>query len=191
MSLEIAVETGSMGPEVTRYQEVPMVRQERWEEIRRLSFRERVPVAEIARRLDLDRKTIRRCLRDTEWKPYQRSPRPDTLLAPHADYLRGRAPEVRYSAQILFQELRQRGYRGSYDTVKLFIQPLQAARPGSGDPDLQALELADGEVQGQGPLGIGDLPGQGGREQPGPRHFLSAHRECLQCLHGVTFLLNS
>src|SRR5882762_7504062 len=128
MSLEIAVETGSIGPEVTPHQEVPMVRQERWEEIRRLWVRERVPVAEIARRLDLDRKTIRRCLRDTEWKPYRRAPRPDTLLAPHADYLRARALQVRFSAQILFQELRQRGYRGSYDTVKLFVQPLRAAR---------------------------------------------------------------
>src|SRR2546428_8351781 len=125
MSIEIAVETGSIGPEVSPHQEVPMVRQERWEEIRRLWVGERVPVAEIARRLDLDRKTIRRCLRDPEWKPYRRAPRPDTLLAPHADYLRERAPRVRYSAH---QELRQRGYRGSYDTVKLFVQPLRATR---------------------------------------------------------------
>src|SRR5438128_9033545 len=128
MSLEIAVETASIGPEVTPRQKVPMVRQERWEEIRRLWVRERVAVAEIARRLDLDRKTIRRCLRDTEWKPYRRAPRPDTVLASHAGYLRERAPQVRFSAQILFQELRQRGYRGSYDTVKLFVQPLRAAR---------------------------------------------------------------
>ena len=44
MALEIAVETGSIGSEVTPHQEVPMVRQERWEEIRRLWVRERVPV---------------------------------------------------------------------------------------------------------------------------------------------------
>jgi transposase len=35
---------------------------------------------------------------------------------------------VGYSAQILYQELRQRGYRGSYETVKLFVRPLRAAR---------------------------------------------------------------
>src|SRR5713101_6470415 len=126
MSLEIAVEAGRIGPKATPHEEVPMVRQERWEEIRRLWFRERVPIAQIARQLDLDRKTVRRCIRDTEWRAYQRPPRTDTLLAPHADYLRTRAPQVRYSAQILFQELRQRGYRGSYDTVKLFVQPLRA-----------------------------------------------------------------
>jgi hypothetical protein len=29
----------------------------------------------------------------------------------------------------LFQELPQRGYRGSYDTVKLFVRPLRADQP--------------------------------------------------------------
>src|SRR5215831_7132360 len=121
MSREIESEAGTIGPEVTPSQEVPMVRQERWEEIRRLAFRERVPIAEIARRLDLDRKTVRRCLRAPTWRPYHRAPRTHTVLAPHLTYLRERAPQVHYSAQILFQELRQqRGYQGSYDTVKAF-----------------------------------------------------------------------
>src|SRR5262252_1404637 len=121
MSREIESEAGTIGPEVTPSQEVPMVRQEQWEEIRRLAFRERVPIAEIARRLDLNRRTVRRCLRAPTWTPYRRPPRTDTVLAAHLTYLRARAPQVHYSAQILYQELRQhRGYRGSYDTVKLF-----------------------------------------------------------------------
>jgi transposase len=144
MSIEMEVATRTIGPEVTPQEEVPMVRQERWEEIRRLSFRERVPVAEIARRLDLDRKTVRRCLRATEWTAYQRPRRPDTLLAAHAAELRERAPHVGYSAQILFQELRQRGYRGSYDTVKLFVQPLRAARL-SGERALIRFETPPGQ----------------------------------------------
>src|SRR5439155_14171163 len=49
--------------------------------------------------------------------------RTDTLLAEHA----GRAPQVCYSAQVLFQELRRHGYRGGYDTVRRFVQPLRAA----------------------------------------------------------------
>jgi len=128
MSREIESEAGTIGPEVTPSQEVPMVRQEQWEEIRRLAFRERVPIAEIARRLDLNRRTVRRCLRAPTWTPYRRPPRTDTVLAAHLTYLRARAPQVHYSAQILYQELRQhRGYRGSYDTVKLFVRPLRAA----------------------------------------------------------------
>src|SRR5215831_20087281 len=128
MLIEIELEAGTIGPEVTPSREVPMVRQERWEEIRRLAFDERVAIAEIARRLELDRKTVRRCLRDSAWAAYHRPLRMDTVLAPHLDYLRERAPRVGYSAQILFQELRhQRGYRGSYDTVKLFVRPLRVA----------------------------------------------------------------
>src|SRR5215470_11100569 len=128
MSTDMELAATTIGAEVTRCEEVPMVRRERWEEIRRLWVSERVPIAEIARRLDLDRKTVRRCVRDTAWQPYQRPARPETLLTPHAEYLRERAEQVDYSAQILFPELRQRGYQGSYETVKLFVRPLRALR---------------------------------------------------------------
>ena len=63
MSTEIERVAGTIGPEVTFAEEVPMVRQERWEELRRLWQQERVPIAELARRFELDRKTVRRCLR--------------------------------------------------------------------------------------------------------------------------------
>lgn len=44
-----------------------MVQEDRWQEIRRLHRDDHVPIAEIARRLELDRKTIRRCLRQDSW----------------------------------------------------------------------------------------------------------------------------
>ncbi len=74
MSTEMEMAAMTIGAEVTLCEEVPMVRRERWEEIRRLWVSERVPIAEIARRLDLDRKTVRRCLRDTAWQPFATSP---------------------------------------------------------------------------------------------------------------------
>jgi transposase len=105
-----------------------MIQRERWEELRRLRDAG-VGISEIARRFDLDRKTVRQWGRQTTWHPYQRTARSDTLLAAHAEYLRTRAPQVEYSARILYQELRQqRGYTGSYETVKLFVQPLRAVR---------------------------------------------------------------
>jgi transposase len=119
----------TVDPEGQSLGEVVMVGLERWQEIQRLFREARIPIAEISRRLDLDRKTVRRCLRRGTWQPYLRPGRADTLLAPHAAWLRERAPQVQYSARILFQELRQhRGYPGSYDTVKLFVQPLRAVR---------------------------------------------------------------
>ena len=106
--------------------EVDMIGADRWAEIRRLHTEEGQSISAIARRLDLDRKTVRRCLRGTQWQPYQRISLADTLLAPHAEWLRQRAPEVRYSARIMYQELKaQRRYRGSYETVKRFVAPLR------------------------------------------------------------------
>jgi len=106
-----------------------MVRRQLWEEIRREHQREGTPIAELARAFGLDRKTVRRCLRQEAWEPYQRPARTDTLLSAHEAFLRERAPQVDYSARILYQELvARRGYRGSYDTVKLFVRPLREVR---------------------------------------------------------------
>jgi len=121
-----AFELRSIEPEAIDATGDAMLQQDRWEQVRRLHVEERRSVSAIARELDLDRKTVRRCLRETVWRPYRRAPRQDTLLAAHADFLRERAPQVGYSARILFQELRrQRGYVGGYDTVKRFVAPLR------------------------------------------------------------------
>ena len=89
-------------PERQMLGEVEMVGQDRWEEIHRRAGAG-ASIRAIARELDVDRKTVRRCLRQTEWKPYQRVARADTLLATHAAYLRRRTADVGYSAQVLFQ----------------------------------------------------------------------------------------
>ena len=120
----MSTKTATIDPERQMLGEVEVIGQERWEEIRRRAG-EGASIRAIARELDLDRKTVRRCLRQTEWKPYQRAARTDTLLATHAEYLRRRAAEVGYSAQVLFQELRGRQYDGSYETVKRFVRPLR------------------------------------------------------------------
>jgi transposase len=115
-----------LSPEAAPALEDGMIDRERWEEIRRRHLELGQPIAEIARLLDLDRKTVRRCLQQEAWRPYSRPVRADTLLAGHAAFLRERAPQVQYSARILFQELRRdRGFAGSYDTVKRFVAPLR------------------------------------------------------------------
>jgi transposase len=112
-------------PPVPCESEAVMVGQERWEQIRKLFFEEKVAISEISRRLAIDRKTVRRWVK-RQWQPYQRAARQETLLSGHTEFLRERAPQVQYSAQILFQELRRRrGYSGSYETVKRFVAPLR------------------------------------------------------------------
>jgi transposase-like protein len=99
-----------------------MVGRELWEEIHRLRQSDGLSISALARRFDLDRKTVRRCLREKQWQPYQREVRQQTQLMEHADFLRERAPQVHYSARILYQELTaQRGYGGSYETVKALL----------------------------------------------------------------------
>ena len=126
MGLDETRETTIMPPQGHHLGEVCMVDQGRWAEIRRLREDERVSISEIARQLDVDRKTVRRSLRQTTWQPYRRAAKTETLLTAHADMVRVRAPQVGYSARILYQELRaSRAYTGSYETVKRFVAPLR------------------------------------------------------------------
>ena len=123
----MAEESGII-PESTGLREDRMIREARWADIHHARAVEHWSVSRIAREFDLDRKTVRECLRQAAWKPYARSASSDTLLSTHADFLKARAPEVRYSARILFQELqKQHQYAGGYDTVRRFVHPLRAA----------------------------------------------------------------
>lgn len=129
MDLDKDVRGETMSPQENKPEEGSMVRKEVWEELRRRHEQEGVAVAELARLFDLDRKTIRRCLRQDKWRGYERPSRTDTLLAAHEEHMKTRASKVNYSARILYQELvAERGYRGSYETVKRFVAPLRAVR---------------------------------------------------------------
>ena len=83
-----------------------------------------LPVTDNATKLKVIGRTIEdRCVACTE--PDVSHCSSDTPLATHASYLRRRAADVGYSAQVLFQELRGRQYEGSYETVKRFVRPLR------------------------------------------------------------------
>jgi transposase len=117
----------TIDPKAVSLGEASMISQERWAEIRRRAEAGET-VSAIARDLDLDRKTVRAGLRKATWQPYRRAPQETRLLTTHEDYLRERAGAVEYSAQILYQELRQhRDYTGSYATVRRFVRPLREA----------------------------------------------------------------
>lgn len=105
--------------------EVDVLHKQRWEEIQQM-HKQGQSISGIAQLLELDRKTVRSALRKRQWAAYHRKPKGETLLSPHRDWLVRRAPELGYSAQILYQELvRSRGYTGCYETVKLAVRPLR------------------------------------------------------------------
>ncbi len=145
MKQEQAVETGTMSVQAQPPGEQGMVQKERWEEIRRMFFEQRLTVSEIARAFDLDRKTVRRCLRQSQWQPYSRAPKSDTLLAAHEQFVRERTAQVNYSARIVYQELKfKHGYCGSYDTVKRAVAPLREVAS-AGELCLRRFETQPGE----------------------------------------------
>jgi len=105
--------------------EEPVVGKERWEELHRLKAAG-MPVSGIARATGLDRKTVRRCLRQVCWQAYRRAAGRESLICPHQGWLLERAPQVGYSARILYQELcAQRGFEGGYGTVRDAVRPLR------------------------------------------------------------------
>jgi len=104
--------------------EAPVLGQKQWEGVheRRAGGQS---ISAIARELDLDRKTVRSCLRQLAWQPYRRA-KAGGLLDEHREWLAQRAPDVNYSARILWQELRsQHGFAGSYVIVRRAVAPLR------------------------------------------------------------------
>jgi len=104
--------------------EAPVLGQQQWEAVRERRARGQ-SISAISRELELDRKTVRSCLQQASWQPYRRA-EVGSVLDPHREWLCERAPQVNYSARILWQELRaQRAFTGSYVIVRRALVPLR------------------------------------------------------------------
>jgi len=98
-----------------------------WAEIRRLSKIEQLSVSEIARRLVLDRKTVRRALASETGPPARQSadPRP-SQLDPYKSLIQKRLQEFpRISAVRLLRELKPVGYPGAITVLKDYLATLR------------------------------------------------------------------
>lgn len=80
---------------------------------------------EIARQLEVTVKTVRRALKKPQWEPYQRPKPATTVLSQFDEWAASRAEEVNFNAAILFRELKDKGYTGGYEMVKLLVRPLR------------------------------------------------------------------
>ena len=99
-----------------------MIRQEVWREVHS-RFRLGESKKGIARALDLSVQTVRKVLRESEPGRYIRSKPPGGVLEGFEAFIRERLLAVGYCAQSVYEELRERGYTGSYETVKRFVRP--------------------------------------------------------------------
>lgn len=84
---------------------------------------EGLSISEIARRMGLDRKTVRKYLqRGLEPPVYGPRPPRKSILDPYQDFIRTRLQTYpALTATRLMREIRDLGYQGSYTTVKRFV----------------------------------------------------------------------
>lgn len=97
-----------------------MVRLEGFMEIQKLHL-DGVSVSEIARRLNMDRKTVRKYLRQAP-REYERGPK-SWKIDPFRAYLRERWELGVQNAARLFVEIQKRGYAGCATQVKKVVRP--------------------------------------------------------------------
>lgn len=97
-----------------------MLRLEGFMEIQKLHA-DGLSVSEIARQLDLDRKTVRKYLREAP-REYERKPK-SWKVDPFRSYLRERWEQGVRNANRLFREVQQRGYEGALTQVKKVVRP--------------------------------------------------------------------
>ncbi len=88
------------------------------------------PIAQIARELGLDRRTVRRFARATNEEELQvKNRQRATLLDNYTDHLHRRWAEGCTDATALAREITAMGYRGSIRTVRIYLHPLRSGRP--------------------------------------------------------------
>jgi transposase len=101
-----------------------MVNGDLWHEIHS-RFKLRESKKSIARALGLSVQTVRKVLRQKKARPYERTTEKPSILKPYETYLRQRLAAVGYCAQSIFEELQERGYQGSFQTIKKYVHPLR------------------------------------------------------------------
>jgi transposase len=103
---------------------------ELWAEIKRLHGIEKLPIAEIARRLHRDRKTVRQAIRSERLPARKPAALRPSILEPYKPFIAERLKAYpRLPATVLFQELKKQGYAGQVRIVRKLVHELRDKRP--------------------------------------------------------------
>lgn len=119
-------------PKLTRQQTLQQEhRQRRWELYEKAMqlHREGNSQRAIAQALQIQRKTVRRWLRASEFPERKVAVRKPSKVHEFADYLQRRWAEGCHNATALFQEIRTQGYRGQRSMVAQFVSSWRAGKP--------------------------------------------------------------
>lgn len=102
-----------------------MIPAELWAEIRRLRLVVGLSISDIAERLKVNRRTVRRALERETFAPRKDKPR-KSLLDPFKPYLKERVEEFpKLSGKRLLEEVRGQGYEGGITILKDYVQTIR------------------------------------------------------------------
>jgi transposase len=86
--------------------------------------RQGLSIKAISQQLNLDRKTVRKYLKDNAPTPvYGPRPQRTNQLTAHQDYLAQRLQAGVWNGRVLLRELQARGYQGSYSSLADWVRP--------------------------------------------------------------------
>jgi len=115
---------------------------ELWAEIKRLGQSEKLKISEIARRVRVDRKTVRRVLASEGLPVVTRTPRQPSKLDPFKKYIEERLKAYPHlCGSVIYDELRRQGYAGK---IRILREYLAGVRPNQKEVYLR-IETAPGE----------------------------------------------
>jgi transposase len=113
--------------ELARQQAKRARRVERYEEIKAMRATG-ASISAIARRMGMQRETVRHFLRADEY-PEARPPRKPSRVEPFAEYLKERWLAGRYNAMQLYREIKARGYRGHVKVLQAYLEAWRKLLP--------------------------------------------------------------
>ncbi len=122
--------------------------------IRRAYFVQQKPIKAICRELHVSRKVVRKVIRSgaTEFR-YERAVQPQPKMGPWRERLEalllaneGKPDRERLTLIRLYEELRERGYDGGYDTVRRYAKAWRQERGSATAEAYVPLSFAPGEA---------------------------------------------
>lgn len=101
-----------------------MINYETFSRIKYLHEHQGLTATQIARELGHDERTVRRCLAAKQFQP-RKSVRRPSILDPFKDTVVKMVESYPYSAQQVFQRLKEEGYSGGYTVVKKLVRKIR------------------------------------------------------------------
>ena len=103
---------------------LPMITREVWVDIKTMQ-RSGLSIRKIARTTGLHRKTVAKYIERYALPEYTKRQQRKSILDPYRQIIEGYLEEDAYQATWIFDRLTRMGYRGSYTTVKTFVQSIK------------------------------------------------------------------